>query len=66
MDLVMKRHPELDRAGILSSIAWGARAPQALSAVSFHTLLTVLGASVLVVLLGLRPTGTLLNALKDR
>ncbi len=52
--------------GILASIAWGARASQALSAVSFHTTLTVLGASILVVLLGLRPTGTLLNALKDR
>ncbi len=52
--------------GILSSIAFGARASQAFTAVSFHTLLTVLGASILVVLLGLRPTGTLLNALKDR
>jgi hypothetical protein len=34
--------------------------------VTFHTVLTVLGASIIVVLLGLRPTGTLLNALKDR
>lgn len=52
--------------GVLASIACGARAAQALSAVSFHTALTILGASILVVLLGLRPTGTLLNALKDR
>ncbi len=52
--------------GILGSVAWGARAYPAFSAVSFHTALTVLGASILVILLGLRPTGTLLNALKDR
>ena len=52
--------------GILAAIALGSRANQALAEVSYHTALTVLGASVIVVLLGLRPTGTLLNALKDR
>jgi ABC-type lipoprotein release transport system permease subunit len=52
--------------GVLASIAYGARAAQAFSAVTFHTGLTLLGASIIVVLLGLRPTGTLLNALKDR
>jgi hypothetical protein len=52
--------------GILLAISQGARAAQALSVVTFHTGLTLLGASVMVVILGLRPTGTLLNALKDR
>lgn len=52
--------------GVIGAAAFGARAAQAFSAVTFHTVLTLLGASVLVVLLGLRPTGTLLNALKDR
>lgn len=52
--------------GVVCSIAFGARAAQAFASVSFHTGLTILGATGLVVLLGLRPTGTLLNALKDR
>jgi len=52
--------------GVVGALALGARADQALMQVSAHAALTVLGASVIVVLLGLRPTGTLLNALKDR
>lgn len=52
--------------GVVGSVALGARAEQAVLLVSFHGALTLLGATALVVLLGLRPTGTLLNALKDR
>jgi hypothetical protein len=52
--------------GVVGALALGARAEQALTQVTAHALLVVLGASVIVVLLGLRPTGTLLNALKDR
>lgn len=52
--------------GIVAAVAGGARAEQALALVSFHSALTLLGASLVVVVLGLRPTGTLLNALKDR
>lgn len=52
--------------GVVGALALGARADQALTQVSAHALLVVLGASVIVVLLGLRPTGTLLSALKDR
>jgi len=48
------------------TVALGARVTQALTQVTAHALLVVLGASVIVVLLGFRPTGTLLNALKDR
>lgn len=52
--------------GVVGALALGARTAQALSLVTFHGLLTVLGATLIVALLGLRPTGTLLNALKDR
>jgi hypothetical protein len=52
--------------GVVGALALGARVEQAVLLVSYHGVLTVLGASVVVVLLGLRPTGTLLNALKDR
>lgn len=52
--------------GVVCALAMGARTAQALSQVTSHALLTVLGATVVVVLVGLRPTGTLLNALKDR
>jgi hypothetical protein len=52
--------------GVAGAIARGARAEQALAQVSWHALLTLLVASLTVVLLGLRPTGTLLNELKDR
>lgn len=52
--------------GVVGAVAMGARVEQALTQVTAHALLTVLGASIVVVLLGLRPTGTLLNALKDR
>ncbi len=52
--------------GVVGSIAFGARAGQALALVSYHSALTVIAASAVVVLLGIRPTGTLLNALKDR
>lgn len=52
--------------GVVGALALGARVEQAVSLVSFHAVLTVMGASVVVILLGLRPTGTLLNALKDR
>lgn len=52
--------------GIVGSLTLGARWEQALSLVSAHAALTVLAASGLVVILALRPTGTLLNALKDR
>lgn len=52
--------------GIAGALALGARTAPALAQVSAHGVLTVLCASVLVVLIGLRSTGTLLNALKDR
>jgi hypothetical protein len=52
--------------GVVGSIALGAHASQAVGLVTFHGVLTVMGASALVVILGLRPAGTLLNALKDR
>lgn len=52
--------------GVVGALAFGARAEQAVLLVSFHAALTLLGATALVVLLGLRPTGTLLDALKDR
>lgn len=52
--------------GTLGAMAFGARPGVAAAYVGAHTGLTLLTASVVVVLLGLRPTGTLLNALKDR
>ncbi|MFO7244719.1 MAG: hypothetical protein DIU73_007545 [Actinomycetes bacterium] len=52
--------------GVVGAMALGARWEQAVTLVSAHAALTVLVASGLVVLLGLRPTGTLINALKDR
>ena len=52
--------------GVVGALALGARWEQAVSLVSCHAVLTVVGASLVVILLGLRPTGTLLNALKDR
>ena len=52
--------------GVVGAVALGARVTQALAQVTAHALLVVLGASVIVVVLGLRPTGTLLSALKDR
>jgi len=52
--------------GITGALALGARTAPAISLVSTHAALTLIGASVLVVLISLRPTGTLLNALKDR
>lgn len=52
--------------GVTGALALGARSAQALTLVSSHAALTLVGASLIVVLLGLRPTGTLLNALKDR
>jgi hypothetical protein len=52
--------------GVVGALALGAHAAQAVELVTFHGLLTVIGATALVVLLGLRPAGTLLNALKDR
>ena len=52
--------------GITGALALGARTTQALELVSTHAALTLIGASLIVIILGLRPTGTLLNALKDR
>ncbi|WP_430868991.1 hypothetical protein [Demequina aurantiaca] len=52
--------------GITGALALGARTDQALALASAHAALTLIGASVLVILIALRPTGTLLNALKDR
>lgn len=52
--------------GVVSALALGAHPEQAIELVTFHGMLTVIGATVLVALLGLRPAGTLLNALKDR
>ena len=51
--------------GVVGALAFGARVEQALAQVTPHALLTVLGASVVVAHLAMRPTGTLLNALKD-
>jgi hypothetical protein len=51
--------------GVVGAIALGARAEQAFAQVTWHALLTMLVATALVVLLGMRPTGTLLNELKD-
>ena len=52
--------------GVVGALALGAHAAQAVRLVTFHGALTVIGATAVVVLLGLRPAGTLLNALKDR
>jgi hypothetical protein len=52
--------------GVVAAIAFGARASQAVQLVTYHAGLALLAASAAVVLVGLRPTGTLLNALKDR
>lgn len=52
--------------GVTGALALRSHAAQALSLVSAHAALTLVGASLIAVLLGLRPTGTLLNALKDR
>lgn len=52
--------------GVVGALAAGTTPAQALSQVTWHTTLTLLGASTLVVLIGLRPTGTLLDQLKDR
>lgn len=52
--------------GIVGALALGARTEPTLSVVSTHAALTLIGASLLVIVLGLRPTGTLLTALKDR
>ncbi len=52
--------------GVTGALALGARSTQALALTSAHAALTLIGATLLVILLGLRPTGTLLNALKDR
>ncbi len=52
--------------GVVGSIALGARAAQAFHLVTYHSALALLAASAVVVVIGLRPTGTLLNALKDR
>jgi hypothetical protein len=52
--------------GVVAAIAFGARAAQALQLVTYHAGLALLAASAAVVVIGLRPTGTLLNALKDR
>jgi len=51
--------------GVTGALAFGAQAGHALTLVSFHGALTLLGATAVVVLVGLRPTGTLLTALKD-
>lgn len=52
--------------GIVWALAVGSRSEPALAMVSFHAVLTVLAASVAVIVVALRPTGTLLDALKDR
>lgn len=52
--------------GVTGALALGARSAQALGLTSAHAGLTLIGATLLVIVLGLRPTGTLLNALKDR
>jgi hypothetical protein len=52
--------------GVTGALALGARSAQALGLTSAHAGLTLIGATLLVIMLGLRPTGTLLNALKDR
>lgn len=52
--------------GVVGALALGAHPAQALGLVTFHGVLTLCGATALVVLLGLRPAGTLLNELKDR
>lgn len=52
--------------GVVGALAFGAHPMQAVELVTLHGVLTVCGATACVVLLGLRPSGTLLNALKDR
>jgi hypothetical protein len=52
--------------GTLGAVALGAGPHVAAAYVGAHVALTLVAASAVVVLLGLRPTGTLLNALKDR
>ncbi|WP_062071865.1 hypothetical protein [Demequina sediminicola] len=52
--------------GLVGALALGARTTPALSIVSAHTALTLIGATLIVITVALKPTGTLLNALKDR
>jgi len=52
--------------GVVGALALGAHAAQTVELVTFHGAQTVIAATGFVVLLGLRPAGTLLNALKDR
>jgi len=52
--------------GTVGAIALGTDPILAARYVGYHVGLTILTASAAVVVLGLRPTGTLLNALKDR
>jgi len=52
--------------GTLGAIAVGAQPQVAATYVAAHTGLSLLLATAIVVVLGLRPTGTLLNALKER
>lgn len=52
--------------GVVGAVAFGARATQALTQVTSGVALTLLTASAAVVLLALRPTGSLLATLKDR
>lgn len=52
--------------GVVWALALGARPDTTAALVTFHAALTVLTATAGVVLTGLRPTGSLLDALKDR
>ncbi|WP_062079211.1 hypothetical protein [Demequina globuliformis] len=52
--------------GITGALAFGARTAPTLTIVSTHTALTLIGATLIVIAVALTPTGTLLNALKDR
>lgn len=52
--------------GVTGAIALGARPWQALGLVTVHAVLALASATALVVLMGLRPAGSLLAALKDR
>lgn len=52
--------------GVVWALALGASPETAVLQVSSHAMLTILAATVAVVVVGLRPTGSLLDALKDR
>lgn len=52
--------------GVAGALALGAASAQAVRQVTWHTALTLVVATAVAVVVGVRPTGTLLHQLKDR